>query len=158
MSQASLEEAVPAGRDVLLDTSTIISYLNAGEPTSGLAAHLIDSWVAARRNAAVISMVSVTELLARPYRRGGHETGIVEAFLRHFPNVRLVDICYEIADRAAQIRATANLKAPDALIVATALVERVGVVVTNDARWAARLGTADSGLLVCRLDAHLPFP
>ena len=45
---------------------------------------------------------------------------------------RLVDVSTAIIERATQLRATYGFKTPDALHLATAIMERVAVVLTGD--------------------------
>jgi predicted nucleic acid-binding protein len=56
---------------------------------------------------------------------------VVERFAAQ---VRIIDLSPEIARRAAEERAARGLKLPDAVIVATGLLE-ADVILTADARW-----------------------
>jgi hypothetical protein len=47
----------------------------------------------------------------------------------------LVDVTRDIASRAAQLRATRNIKLPDALILATAMQVAADEILTLDRRW-----------------------
>jgi len=53
--------------------------------------------------------------------------------LLHSANVRLVPIARAVLERAAALRAATNLKTPDAIHAATALIEGCTLFVTNDA-------------------------
>lgn len=128
---------IPAGSSVLADTSVVLAYLTGTEPVSPLATELFDAFVASGRNPASLSMVTVEEILVRPFRRGPAAVATAEGFLRHFAEIRLIDVRYEIAREAARIRAATGLRTPDALIVASALVAEVDIVVTNDQSWPA---------------------
>ena len=147
----SIDEALPAGASVLVDTSVALAYLTGGESTSDLAIELFDRCLATGRNAGMLSMITVTELLVRPFRAGSAAVSTVEGFLRHFGDLRLAPIDYATAREAARIRAVAGFSAPDALIVATAVTGGIDVVVTNDASWPARVEKALPGQAVCVL-------
>jgi predicted nucleic acid-binding protein len=61
----------------------------------------------------------------------------------------------EVATTAAIVRAQSNLKTPDALIVASALVRRAQAVVTNDASWANRLAAIYPAIRWVRVYDHV---
>jgi predicted nucleic acid-binding protein len=153
----SLEAAVPPDTQILLDTSVVLAYLNAGEAASPAATVVIDDFVRTGRNRATISAVSVTETLVRPFAVGAHAVRIVDAFLRHFPNLTVSSIDYAMAREAARLRAQTSLKTPDSLIIATALGAGISIVIANDARWASAIATAAPTLTLCHLDAHVPL-
>jgi predicted nucleic acid-binding protein len=157
MSRLSLEAAVPGNADILLDTSVVLAYLNADEAASPAATVVIDEFVRPGRNRATISVVSVAETFARPFAAGVATVGIVDAFLRHFPNLTVLDIDYDIAREAARLRARTSLRTPDALIIATAVIAEISIVVTNDAKWASAMADAAPAVTLCHLDAHLPL-
>jgi len=139
VSAGSLAEALPAGERILVDSSTLIAYLQGGEPVSPLATLLVDDLVRSGRNPAVVSMVTVMELLVRPHRRSEWHYLHTLDFLTHHPNLRAQPIDLPVAQEAAGIRATYGLPAPDALVVATGIVAQVAFLITNDERWRKRL-------------------
>jgi predicted nucleic acid-binding protein len=152
VSGASLEEALPEGERVLVDSSTLIAYLQGSEPVSPLAVQLVDDLVRSGRNPATVSMVSVMELLIRPHRRSEWHYLHTLDFLTHHPNFRAQPIDLPVAQEAAGIRATYGLPAPDALVVATGIVAQVGALVTNDERWKKRLRPLAGRVKVLYLD------
>ncbi|MEJ7695560.1 MAG: PIN domain-containing protein [Candidatus Limnocylindrales bacterium] len=129
-----------------MDTSVALAYLTGGEAISDLAIELFDRCLATGRNAGMLSMITVTELLVRPFRAGSAAVSTVEGFLRHFGDLRLAPIDYATAARSARIRAVAGFSAPDALIVATAVL---GGIDRGDERrllaGARREGASGSG-------------
>ena len=134
-----LEAALPAGASVLIDSSVVLAYLVGGEAASQDAEQLFDRFVASGRNPALISSITVEEILVRPFRQGSTAVAMAEGFLRHFADMRIVPVDYEVAREGARIRAATNLRTPDALIVASALVAGVDVLVTSDISWRPRL-------------------
>jgi predicted nucleic acid-binding protein len=156
VSLASLERALPEGDRILLDASALIAYLNGGEATTPLAGHVIDELVRPGRNPALVSMVTVMELLVRPLRLGpGEPFRHVVDFLTRFPNLRALEIDMAVAQEAASLRAAHRFATPDALIIATGVVGQVSHLVTNDKPWQTRLGALSSRIRVCLLDDHL---
>lgn len=141
---------------MLIDTSVVLAYLVGTEPTTGLATQLFDGFVATGRNPGSLSMVTVGEILVRPFRSGAAAVARAEGFLRHFGDIRLVEVDYDVAREAARIRAQSALRTPDALILASAVVAGIDVLVTNDVAWKTHVAALPSGLRVCVLTDLLP--
>ena len=135
-----LAKAIPAERSVLVDTSVVLAYLGGSERTSDLARQLFDAFAATGRNLAAISTVTVAEILVRPFRSGAAAVSTAEGFLRHFADLRRIDVTYEVAREGARIRAQTDLAMPDALILASAVVTEIELVATNDRSWPGRVG------------------
>ena len=159
VSRATLETSIPVGAPILLDSSTILAYLSGNEVVSPVATVVLDEFVAPGRNRAVISAVTVTEALVRPFRAGS-ESGVrtVEAFLSHFPNLAVAPLDFATAREAARIRAMSAAPTPDAAILASGRAARVRVAVANDARWARIIDRAGLDVDLCHLDAHVDRP
>jgi predicted nucleic acid-binding protein len=135
----TLADRIAPGASLLIDSSVVLAYLAGDESTSPQATELFDSLVATGRNPAALSMVTVGEILVRPLRRGPAAVAVAEGFLRHFADMRLIDVSYGIAREAARLRALTDLPMPDALIVSSALTIDADVLVTNDRTWRPRL-------------------
>ena len=153
-ADTDLAEVIPAGAVLLLDTSATLAYVAGAEAVSSAATQVFDAFLATGRNVGCLSMVSVGELLVRPFRTGPAAIATIEGLLRHFAEIRLVDVTYEIAREAARLRAASDLRMPDALIIATALEEEVDVLVTNDRSWPAAIASVAPGIQVCVLADH----
>lgn len=158
MSRSSLVDGIPDGDRLLLDTSVLAAYLDATDATHPVAVCVLKELVETARNPAVVSMVTVMELLVRPLRSSppGHHT--VLAFLRSHPNLEAVPVDLQIAQEAASIRATYKLAPPDALIIGTAIATQVGHLVTNDGTWKRKLSAISARIRVVQTADHLPFP
>jgi predicted nucleic acid-binding protein len=129
----------------------VLAYLVGTEPTSQLATQLFDGFVAPGRNHAALSMVTVSEILVRPFQVGAGAVARAEGFLRYFGDLHLVDVDYDVAREAAWIRAESGLRTPDALILASAVVTGVDLLVTNDVAWNARAKALPSEIGFCVL-------
>ena len=157
MSRRTLERSLPAGERFVADSSTLLAYLNGNEPASPVAALVMDEFVRSGRNRALISAITVTEVLVRPMQTSPSVTLTAEDFLSFFPNLSTHPLDHATAREAARIRAASGLKTPDAVVLATAVVAGVRIVVANDDRWATAIAKATPGLTLCRLEAHLPL-
>lgn len=80
----------------------------------------------------IASPLIVQEVMTGLYKRDNESLEEVWAMLFGLWNIQWVDFSIEIADEAAQLSAFLNLKAPDAIHVATALASDCGVFFTND--------------------------
>lgn len=159
LSAASLGREVPAGATLLLDTSVLIAYFDRTEQTSVVAAAVVEDFIGAGRNRALVSMATVTELLVRPLRVPDVVlAGRILEFLTHFPNLKLGVIDLPVAREAALLRARLGLGASDALIVATGLVDGCRHIVSNDREWSTKFARSGPSASIVLLDDHLPFP
>ena len=117
-----------------LDTVTFIYHLEAHPRYQALTEEVLNG-VEAGRQTAITSTITVLELTVRPWQVGRPAVAReYEARLVHFPNLFLADVTRDVARRAAQLRARFNLRAADALRVATALIHGATAFVTNDRR------------------------
>jgi predicted nucleic acid-binding protein len=155
MSKASLKRAVAAGSVLVLDTSAVLAYLDGGEAASSAATDVLDELVQTGRNRALISTVTVTEAMVRPFRLASAPAiATVETFLGMFPNLGVVAIDFAIAREAARVRALTGLATPDCLVISTAIVMGADVIVANDEHWKAALVKLDSPAHLCLLADH----
>ena len=152
MSTTRLEAQVEPGALVLIDSSVVLAYLAGAERTSPLATELLDGFIGSGRNAAALSAVTIGEILVRPFRAGAAAVSTVEGFVRFFGEIRIVDVDVAVGREAARIRAMTGLRMPDALIIASAVVAKADVLVTNDRTWATVLAAAAPGIRLCVLE------
>lgn len=162
---SALERQIAAGSVIVLDSSAVLAYLDGGEQISGVATHVIDGLVRSGRNSGLISAVTVTEILVRPFRlaepapAGEDEApdaiSTVEDFLRNFSNLTIVPVDYAVAREGARIRALTGLRAADALVMATAGVSGAGVLVGNDERWKSAVDKLGRSFALCLLSEYV---
>lgn len=120
-------------RLVALDTSIFIYQLEANERNIPLANEIF-RWLENEDSRAVTSTLTMTELLAGPYRNADDQ--LVDeyfALLSRFPHLTWTAPDLEIADIAAKLRAQHRLRTPDALLAATALSAGATGLISNDA-------------------------
>ncbi|HEX6368362.1 MAG TPA: PIN domain-containing protein [Longimicrobium sp.] len=99
----------------------------------------------------VTSAVTLLEVLVVPYRAGNQPLAQrYEALLTHGRGVVLREIDRPLLRAAAQLRAVAGARTPDALQLAAALAEGCTTFVTNDHRLPAL-----PGLRILQLDNYV---
>jgi predicted nucleic acid-binding protein len=117
-----------------LDSSILIYHLEDLEPYADLTEDIFAT-VAEGFLSAVISTVSVTELLVQPFASGQQDRiEAFERFLFSLPNTELKSPDYPIAREAARLRSKYKIRTPDALLIATSINEKADAFITNDAR------------------------
>jgi predicted nucleic acid-binding protein len=117
---------------IALDTNLFIyvfeQHPEYGEKAKAILEHIENGFVSA-----VASSVSLTEILIKPIRDGNLTLEKQYKLLfSHFPNLTILPIDNVVAERAAYLRGRYNIKTPDALILATALVANADLFITND--------------------------
>jgi predicted nucleic acid-binding protein len=152
--QRALERAVKRNATCLLDSSFVLSYLDGGQRTSEAAGTIVDDWLAHNRNRGIICAITAMEATSQPMRLNDVASlQQVMDFLRSFPNLRLLGIDEHCAFEAARIRAATKIAAPDALILATALLHRADLILTADTRWKSKIqALSDCPQVVCLED------
>jgi predicted nucleic acid-binding protein len=83
----------------------------------------------------ITSTVTVTECLIRPFEMA--DLPLVAKYrtvFKYFPNIEVLPPIYEVAEKAAELRAIYKIRTPDALQMATAIVNRADFFVTNDTK------------------------
>lgn len=159
MTPTLLEEALPPGDLLLLDSTVIISHFKGTELASAVATHVVDHYVAGGRNPAIVSALTAMELLVPPIRQ--QDDALYRQmifFLLNTPGLRVADVDLAAAQEAAALRAKYNFKPPDALIIGTGRAHHAHHLVTNDDEWKRKLGTASSlGLGVLYLEDYQRF-
>ena len=150
-----LEQIVPLGARVAVDTSAVIAYLDGGEPASAAAAWLFDGRIAQSLNEGVISAITVAEILVGPMRLGPAAVAVADGFLGFFGELEVSPVTHAIARSAASIRASSGLGLPDSIVLATAIEREAGVVATNDRRWVTTAQRLDLPLAICLLGDYV---
>lgn len=85
------------------------------------------------KNIGLASVITLLEILTLPKKEKNHF--LVKEYLetlKNFPNLRFVEVDWQIADLASSLRAKYNLTSPDAIQIATALANNADYFVTAD--------------------------
>lgn len=129
---ADLKQQIATHSQIGLDTSIFIYHLEAN-PTYLSLTRQIFTQVETGQCQALTSTITLMELTVHPWRnRRADVARQYETLLVNFPNLRLLDVTRQIARRAAQLRATFNVRPADAVQVASALAGGATLWVSND--------------------------
>lgn len=115
----------------VLDASILIALLDEKDVGRPVARAAVDG--SKRDHDLLIPVTAFSESIVAPYRRSGLDGQRAEAALAALGT--LVDVTQDIASRAAQLRASRQIKLPDALILATAMQLAANQILTLDRRW-----------------------
>jgi predicted nucleic acid-binding protein len=127
------QNALKKLKKVGLDSSILIYHLEDMEPYANLTENIF-AMVAEGSLSAVLSTVSVTELLVQPFTASQQDRiAAFERFLFSLPNTELKSPDYPIAKEAARLRSKYRIRTPDALLIATFMNEKADAFITNDA-------------------------
>ncbi len=123
---------IPTGSRIAIDTVSFIYFLER-HPTYYRSAKNLFERIEKGKIEAVASTLVLTELLVSAFRADDlSRAQDVLRLLTHFPHLTLIEVTASIAFEASRIRATSSLRTPDALHLATALMQKVDWFVTND--------------------------
>jgi len=82
---------------------------------------------------AIISTISILEILVKPKKDKNEQLVEEYKFLfQTFPNLKVLPLDEKIADIASTLRADYNIKAPDAIQIASAISGGADVFITNE--------------------------
>ena len=123
---------IHTGSRIALDTVPFVYFLERHPTFFGAAKDLFER-IEKGKIEAVASTLVLTELLVPAFREeDSSRAREVLRLLTHFPHLKLVEVTASIASEASRIRAETSLRTPDALHLATALMQKVDWFVTND--------------------------
>jgi predicted nucleic acid-binding protein len=129
---ASLQQRLALSQLIGLDTSIFIYHLEANRQYLPLTQQILKK-VETGQCGGVVSTVTLMELTVHAWRvKRADIARQYEVLLVNFPNLKLIDVSREIARQAAQLRATYNVRPADALQVATAMVSKATLWISND--------------------------
>ena len=157
-SLMELHEVIGRCRLLLLDTM-VLSYHLADHPRYAPLTRIVLEAVEAGRPAAVITTITLAEVLTAPAQAGNRQAMCdYELYLTQFPNLRTIPLDAAVAREAALLRAASGLRLPDAIQIATARLYGADMVVTNDRRWAGRVTAPVLLMLDDYVAPDLPAP
>lgn len=119
---------------VCIDTSPFIYHFEANARYASLTKELF-SLLRAGTVTGCSSYLTLLEILVVPFRESRSDlVATYEQALTSSPNLSLVPIDRQVVTQAAEIRGQYGLKSPDAIQVASGVVRRAELFITNDGR------------------------
>jgi len=116
---------IPKGSQVLLDTVSLIYFLEENERYS--------KRIESGQLQGVMASLVFAELLVPLYRSGDSQAAAgLSNRLRNFRNLEVIPLTTEISMEAARLRAKYGLRTPDAIHASTAISTQSSGILTND--------------------------
>lgn len=123
--------------NISLDTNIFLNVKNKEEPFFSFSDSILKAIDDENNDIyATISIITITELNVGYYTN--KETIEKDEFISGLysnKKYKISNLNLNIADKAAEIRSQINLKLPDCIIIATALIENAELLITNDTRF-----------------------
>ena len=139
-------------KSVCIDSSILIYHLEIIKPYDILTKVLIEK-IARGEIFCNISALTITELLAKPYRLKDYDQiSVFEGFISSLPNTKIQPVDYNVAKFAACLRGDYTLRTPDSIILSNALITCSDAFITNDIS-LKKLNIKDIKILI--LDEYL---
>ena len=133
IASPNLKKAV-AGQKILIDSNIIIYLTDSINPYQD-PARLLFQMVEAGDVVAVVSILSVAEVMQGPIKRHQHAVALeVKDYLMNFPNCHCQEITRDVLDLIGNDDRIQwkGLRIVDSLIIASGLVNGVDLFVSND--------------------------
>ena len=121
--------ALPDGALVLVDSAPII-YVLEGHPRLAARFKPLFDRHARREIAFAVTTITIAEVLAGPLNAG--DEALVKRYRAVLESWQVVEPSADIAESAARLRASLNLKLPDAVQAASAFSVNADALVTHD--------------------------
>jgi predicted nucleic acid-binding protein len=132
VAEEKVRKALAPHDIVGIDTMVFIYHLEGNE-RYGSFTQMLFRGVELGERRAVTSTLTLLEALVKPKELGDEEMRDDYIFaLTSFPNLKMRPIDLEVVEVALEIRARHKIRTPDALQIATCLVEGASVFITND--------------------------
>jgi len=127
----NIADALKGITRICFDTAPVIYYIE-NHPVYVVKMDDIIDYIDKQNIDVICASLILTETLTKPLKV--NDTAVAQVFqgFLNTPPIQLISITPKIAQDAAQLRATYNLKTPDALHVAVAIHTGCDVFLTND--------------------------
>jgi len=122
------------GRKLMIDTNCFI-YLIEGNRYPDFLVRVEPLFNELRDGSiqGITSPITLTEIMTMPRKMGREDLAyIYKSLICNFPNLTILSIDSNVADQAAALRASYNIKTPDALQIATGIAYGASFFATFD--------------------------
>lgn len=123
---------ISEGQIIGIDTMVFIYHLEDHPDFSTITERLFDA-VEKGKFHAITSLITLLEILGKPKKEG--LTKVVSDYrdlLLTFQNLKFIPVDLRVTDLASTLRAKYSIRTPDAIQIATAIVEGAAAFITND--------------------------
>jgi predicted nucleic acid-binding protein len=118
---------------IAIDTNVFIAVF-AQEPLGEKVIPIINATANQGTHQLITSVLAFSECAVKPYRDKNWSALDWVKLMFQMPNLTVYSMDDIVAEEAARIRAVYNFKMPDAIIIATTIVYKAEILLTNDHR------------------------
>lgn len=130
-----MREKLKTHERIMLDTAPIIYFIEEHPDFGPISDEIFQTIRNEHRIYAFTSIITLIEVLAQPFRTGDEDLAeTYRRFLCESSNFTLYDIDGHIAEQAAALRGNYEIRTPDAIQLATGIVNEATLFITNDKR------------------------
>lgn len=140
ITASALKERI-SGKKMLIDSNIIIYLTDTIEPYEPLS-RLLFQMVEAGDASAVLSIISVAEVMRGPIKKGHYlNAQDVKNYLLNFPNISCQEITTDVLEHIGRKNLIdwQKLRTIDSLIIASGLVNGVELFVSNDTHFKSAI-------------------
>ncbi len=133
----SVLKEIISGKKLLIDTNIIIYLTDTIQPYEPLS-RLVFEMIETGAVSAVLSIISVAEIMKGPINRGQHSNALdVKKYLLNFPNIYCQEITMDVLEHIGRNNLVnwSKLRTTDSLIIASGLENGVDLFISNDAHF-----------------------
>lgn len=150
MGEIALLRGQLQGKLLALDTAPFIYFLERSPEYRPLVRPFFEALERGEIHA--VSVLTLVEVLVHPIRRRNPElAGQYRQILLSSDHLLVAPVSLDIAEEAARLRAKFNLRAPDAIQLATAVTSGADFFLTNDKQFLKASGEGPEVLVLDRL-------
>lgn len=129
-----------------LDAGVVIALLDADDAHHDSATSFLTS-SRLHNDRFAISATAYAECLVQPFRHSERNVQVIRELVNRVP-VTIVNLNEHNAEQSAKLRAShRNLRLPDAIVIATAIVDGADRLVTTDRQWPSAVEMKFDGVI-----------
>ncbi|MBU0559779.1 PIN domain-containing protein [Patescibacteria group bacterium] len=129
-----ITEVLSGIKKIGLDTPVFIYYIEENKKYIDIVDYIFNEISSDKRGLEVVaSTVTLLEVLVNPIKTGNIELAQrYERLLLHSRHLTIYPLTSEVAIKSANLRAKYNLRTPDVIQIAVAILEKANIFFTND--------------------------
>ena len=129
-----------------LDAGVVIALLDGQDIHHDAATSFLTS-ARLHNDRLALSATAFAECLVQPFRHGEKNVQVIRELVNRVP-VSIVNLDEQTAEQSARLRAShRNLRLPDAIVIATAMISGADQLVTTDRQWPSATAMKFDGVI-----------
>ncbi len=127
-----LRELLKKSEKIFLDTLIFIYHIDENPKYIDLVDEIF-KLIDTGRIEGCTSIITLLEVLVRPFQENDTQTAVkYKELILNSKNLDVLEVKESVVERAAKLRAEYKIKTPDAIQVASAILNKVDIFISND--------------------------